>query len=359
MRRAVAASVRAVAVPTRSSDWPTHSSTRSSSKIRCAASGAPRSRMSAYTSAKSPTRIAIPSPKRRAGPRHDASSCCRANWRCTRVAAAPDLGTVHDVVVHERERVHELERGAALITAGSSRSPPAPTNAHAQNAGAAACRRRRRTRAALRADRRARRRLRSSASARWRAAIDARLDPIGDRIERFGKAAVRAAVGAMARGYVVGSEAPVSSPGGVSAERSMHLVADFLSDEWIAALAAMPRCRRRRVAAGDRLVIEPVVAACPAARRPLPRRSTEPGARSRPSARTSTGRCQPRDRLPHGGRARAGRDERAGRARRRAPTRHRVTLRASRRTRRRSPLRRPVRGGTRHNDVSRTPDRRS
>ena len=31
-----------------------------------------------------------------------------------RVAAAPGVGSVHDVVVHERERVHELERGGRV-----------------------------------------------------------------------------------------------------------------------------------------------------------------------------------------------------------------------------------------------------
>jgi hypothetical protein len=73
----------------------------------------------------------------------------------------------------------------------------------------------------------------------------------------------------MARGYVVGSEAPVSSPGGVSAERSKHVVAEFLSDQWITALANA--CDGRRDPDGssdnggarDRLVVEPAVREVP------------------------------------------------------------------------------------------------
>jgi SCP-2 sterol transfer family len=66
----------------------------------------------------------------------------------------------------------------------------------------------------------------------------------------------------------VGCEAPVSSAGGVSAERSMHVVADFLSDPWIAALANACDAAREADAAdgdgdgagaGEPLVIEPAV----------------------------------------------------------------------------------------------------
>ena len=53
----------------------------------------------------------MPSPKRRASPRQPASSWRLANAPVHRVAAAAHVGAVHDVVVHERERVHELERG--------------------------------------------------------------------------------------------------------------------------------------------------------------------------------------------------------------------------------------------------------
>ena len=116
--------------PTRSRYWPTQSSIRSSSKTGRAISGAERSKMSAYTNAKSPTRIAAPSPNRRASPRHrsdvvaghesrggspgdlDAgsdpsmtSSCTSANV-CSSSSAAP-----------------------ASTTTGSSCAPPAPTNA--------------------------------------------------------------------------------------------------------------------------------------------------------------------------------------------------------------------------------------
>jgi len=75
-----------------------------------------------------------------------------------------------------------------------------------------------------------------------------------------GKAAVRAAVGGMTRGYVAGSERPVS----LVLSRSLPLVAEFLSEEWIAELAA--GCR---TAATDRdgdlrqLVVEPVVGGVP------------------------------------------------------------------------------------------------
>ena len=163
-----AASVRAVAVPTRSSDWPTHSSMRSSSKIVCAASGAPRRSMSAYTSAKSPMRIAMPSPKRRAGPAPRLVFVLAGELAVHGVAAAAGLGAVHDVVVHEREGVHELERGRGVDHGRIvERRRPRRRTRTRRTPGAAACRRRPRTRAARRADRRARRRPRSSASARW------------------------------------------------------------------------------------------------------------------------------------------------------------------------------------------------
>ena len=178
----------------------------------------------------------MPSPKRRAGPRHDRVLVPAGELAVHGVAAAADLRAVHDVVVHERERVHELERGRGVDHApGRRASPPAPTNAQAQNAGAAACRRWRRSRAARRADRRARGRPRSSASARRRAAC------------RCG-VSTRSATGSSASGKRRGPRRrrghaerlrrgpePTRhrSPCGLRCRR----VAEFLSDEWIAALA--------------------------------------------------------------------------------------------------------------------------
>ena len=53
----------------------------------------------------------MPSPKRRGSPRQPARRWRCAKCVCTDVVAAAHLGAVHDVVVHEREGVHELERG--------------------------------------------------------------------------------------------------------------------------------------------------------------------------------------------------------------------------------------------------------
>lgn len=67
----------------------------------------------------------------------------------------------------------------------------------------------------------------------------------------------------------MGSGAPVSSPGGVPGEPEMHVVADFLSDQWIVELAnacadardagAADRGGADRDATVDRFVIEPTV----------------------------------------------------------------------------------------------------
>src|SRR5438093_367842 len=139
MRRAVAASVRAVAVPTRSSDCPTQSSTRSSSKIACA------------------------------------SSTNTQRWRSAASSASM--------------------RASTRPATGSSAS---------------------------------------------------------------GKAAVRAAVGAMARGYVVPSSHSPSD-----AARSVRSVAEFLSDEWIAALDAAARATQVDAGDADSLAVEPVVRGVP------------------------------------------------------------------------------------------------
>ena len=166
-----------------------------------------------------------------------------------RVAAAPRVGAVHDVVVHERERVHELERGRGVDHAPDRRGRhPRRRTRTRRTRAAGACRRRRRTRAALRADRRARRRPRSSASSSAvEQLVDARLDPVGDRIERCGEGrGARRPVEAMARGYAAGSE-----PVGIRRRSGLACapVAEFLSDEWIAALATRAA---RRVGSGVR-----------------------------------------------------------------------------------------------------------
>ena len=77
---------------------------------------------------------------------------------------------------------------AASITAGSSRSPPAPTNAQTQNAGRsrlppAATNSRSASIGSPSAASTASQRVCSVGEQR----VDARLDPIGDRIERFGE----------------------------------------------------------------------------------------------------------------------------------------------------------------------------
>ena len=106
-----------------------------------------------------------------------------------RVAPAPDLGAVHDVVVHERERVHELERGRRVDHAPDRRaSPPAPTNAHAQNAGPQALAARG-DEVAQRVERIAERGvdLDPALLLGREQRVDAGLDPVGHRIERLGK----------------------------------------------------------------------------------------------------------------------------------------------------------------------------
>ena len=104
----------ALAVPTRSRYWPTHSSIRSSSNTARATGGAFPNSWSAYTKAKSPIedRRAVTEAAVLAPPGH----CVVA------VEEGPVHGrqptaqrrAVHDVVVHEGERVQQLERGAGV-----------------------------------------------------------------------------------------------------------------------------------------------------------------------------------------------------------------------------------------------------
>ncbi len=115
--------------------------------------------------AKSPTRIAIPSPKRRGFAAPPGATCRAREARVHRVVPAPHLGAVHHVVVRERERVHELERGRGVDDAriGGRRRPRRRTRSNRTRA-AVACRRWRRSRAAPRSVRRAGRRPRATAS---------------------------------------------------------------------------------------------------------------------------------------------------------------------------------------------------
>ena len=114
MRRAPSWSVSPRAVPRMSRYCPTLSSMRSSSHTARTGGAVSASSWSAYTWARSPMRIATPSPKRRASPRHTAASCRSPKARCAVRSPAPRRGAVHDVVVHEREGLEHLEGGAGL-----------------------------------------------------------------------------------------------------------------------------------------------------------------------------------------------------------------------------------------------------
>ena len=69
-------------LPRMSRNWPMLSSTRSSFHRSHASGGAPRISRSAYTKARSPTRIATPSPNRRASPAQPCRSWSAANTVC-------------------------------------------------------------------------------------------------------------------------------------------------------------------------------------------------------------------------------------------------------------------------------------
>ena len=117
------------AVPRMSRYWPTLSSMRSSVQISQAWSGAPWSSWSAYTKARSPTRMATPSPKRRASPVQASCSVPVGEAQVGGAGAAPGGRAVHDVVVEQRERVQQLEGRAGVDGSVSSGSPPAPDEA--------------------------------------------------------------------------------------------------------------------------------------------------------------------------------------------------------------------------------------
>ena len=114
------------------------SSIRSSFQIRHASSGAPISSWSASTKARSPTRIATPSPKRRDSPAQPAARVL-AGVDGVRGRRAPAAGgVVHHVVVEQGEGVHQLERRAGVddplvvgVAAGADEAPVAERRAQA------------------------------------------------------------------------------------------------------------------------------------------------------------------------------------------------------------------------------------
>ena len=111
MRRAATGSVLAVAVVARSSDCPTHSSMRSWSNTSSTGSGRAadqRVRVDEREVADE-DRHALAEASGFAAPLRGAVAL--RERAVHGVAVAAHLRTVHHVVVHERERVHELERG--------------------------------------------------------------------------------------------------------------------------------------------------------------------------------------------------------------------------------------------------------
>ena len=137
------------AVPSTSRYWPTLSSTRSSFQMAATSSGAPATKWSAYTWARSPTRIATPSPNRRGSPRQRSIDVAVTEVEVHRARAAPGGRAVHDVVVHERERLQQLERGADVDDGGRCRDRRRrPRSPSGRTRVAGACRSRRRIAAA-------------------------------------------------------------------------------------------------------------------------------------------------------------------------------------------------------------------
>ena len=103
------------------------------------------------------------------------------------VASAPDVGAVHDVVVHERERVHQLERGGGVDHGGVvDRSARADVRARRTPAAALAAGRDEILQRAERVDERGIDGV-PAIDLRGEQRVDALLDPVGNRIERFGK----------------------------------------------------------------------------------------------------------------------------------------------------------------------------
>ena len=121
-----------------SRNWPTLSSMRSSFHSCHTSGGAPVSSWSASTKARSPTRIATPSPKRRDSPAQSAAPCVAGVHDVRRRRAAPAGRVVHHVVVEQGEGVHQLERRAGphdalvgRVAAGADEAPVAERRAQA------------------------------------------------------------------------------------------------------------------------------------------------------------------------------------------------------------------------------------
>ena len=324
MRRAVAASVRAVAVPTRSSDWPTHSSMRSSSKIVCAVVGraaqehvgvherevADEDRHAVAEAARRPApRLRLRAGARtggapRRGPRRISepsmmSSCTSANVCTSSSAAAASITAGSSSVAARADERARAERGAQTLAAG-------------------------RDELAQRVERIAERGvdLDPALLLGGEQRVDARLDPVGDRIERLGEGRgprgrgghgerLRRGLARPRHRRIVDREVACAAwPSSCPTSGSTALAAACTRRD-------RPAPRRRRDAARGR---------AGRARRARPGRGAlshrvrRDGARvGRAAAPTPARRRRaPRDRLPHRGRARPRRAERAGGARRRA-----------------------------------------
>ena len=120
------------------------SSMRSSFHSRIASTGAASISWSAYTKARSPTRMATPSPKRRDSPAQPCRSVLRFGESAWVVGcAAPRRGIVHHVVVEQGERMHQFERRTGvdvdLVVGRRRRRRRIPSG---RTPAAAACRRR-------------------------------------------------------------------------------------------------------------------------------------------------------------------------------------------------------------------------
>ena len=134
-RSALATVPSPAAWPSRSRYWPEITSTRIASSTCCprasAAGGSPLAwnSWSAQVSRRSPTRIAVPLPKRLGRPAPAARRVPGREPPVHRRLAAAGVAGVHDVVVHERARVQQLERGRGgenLLAVGAARAAPAP-----------------------------------------------------------------------------------------------------------------------------------------------------------------------------------------------------------------------------------------
>ena len=116
--------------PTMSRNCPMFSSVRNSFHIRQTGSEAPTRSSSASTNARSPTRIAAPSPNRRDSPDQPASRCVSAYTACVVDSPRRLERVVHHVVVEQGEGMHQFERRPcvdhALIVGGPSGADEAP-----------------------------------------------------------------------------------------------------------------------------------------------------------------------------------------------------------------------------------------